>query len=202
MVENGTPTACASIIKDFVETKMVSVYVNSFNEVAAKEFYTNFTAALKTGQSVIPVYIDSYGGYVDSVILMMDLIESSTVPVATIAMGKAMSCGSVLLSCGTEGMRFVAPTSRVMIHHMASTQEGKIPEIKVSYEESERLQKLMFAKMAQHCGKPDSYFLDILKEKGNTDWYLTPEECVSHNLANHVRLPRLYTDVIIRNEIK
>lgn len=201
MVESGTLTA-SPLIKDFVETKMVSVYVNSFNEVAAKEFYTSFMAALKTGQSIIPIYIDSYGGYVDSIVVMMDLISSSPIPVATVAMGKAMSCGSILLSCGTEGMRFVSPTSRIMIHHMANTHEGKVPELKVSYEETERLQHAIFSKMSRNCGKPDNYFMDILKDKGNTDWYLTPEECIKHNVANHIGLPRLYTDVIIKNEMR
>ena len=76
----------------------IIIRVNKFNEKAALEFATKVAVAHSTGQKVIPVVIDSYGGEVYSLMSMISSIESSELPVATIVEGKAMSCGAVLLS--------------------------------------------------------------------------------------------------------
>jgi ATP-dependent Clp endopeptidase proteolytic subunit ClpP len=192
--EENTPST--DLVKS-IDDKNVVIYVNAFTEDSAKNFYNEFSKAVKARQQVIPIVIDSYGGYVDSLISMMDIIESSSVPVATIATGKAMSCGSILLSCGKDGMRYIAPSARVMIHHVSRATWGKVPDMKVDVEESERIQELIFSKMAKNCGKQPKYFLDQLKERGNIDWYLTPEECVKHNVVNHIKLPEFRTKVTI-----
>jgi ATP-dependent Clp endopeptidase proteolytic subunit ClpP len=165
-----------------------SVLVNSFNETAVKDFKLQFEAALSTGQKIVPVYIDSGGGFVYSLFAMGDIIKQSPVPVATIAMGKAMSCGASLLSFGTEGMRFVAPTATVMIHQVSNGAFGKLEELEISVNESKRLSKLMFNIMASNCGQPKDYFLNKLKDY-QQDWYLDPKECLKHKLANKIGLP-------------
>lgn len=179
----------------------ITLYVNSFTEESAKQFYLDFNKALRHDQTLIPILIDSYGGYVDSLLFMMDLIESSPVPVATFAVGKAMSCGSILLTCGTPGMRFIAPTARVMIHNVSSATWGKHHDMAVDVKETERLQQVAFHKMAKNCGKPKNYFLDQLKKKGNTDWFLTPEDAKKHGLVNHVKVPIFSTNIIVQNII-
>ena len=120
---------------------------------------------------------------------MMDRISACKKTVATIATGKAMSCGSVLLSCGSEGMRFISPNATVMIHDVSSWAVGKVEEVKTSAEESERLNKLIFETMAKNCGHKSKYFLNLIHDKSHADWFLTAEETVKHNLANHIRVP-------------
>ena len=197
--EDGTATAD---IANIVDAKTITLYVNSFTEESAKLFYIDFNKAIKSGQDIIPIIIDSYGGAVDSLISMMDVIESSPVPVATICLAKAISCGSILLSCGKNGMRYIAPSARVMIHHISSFSWDKLPEMKVSVKETERLQELIFEKMAKNCGKKKTYFLDILKRGGNLDWYLTPRECLKHNLVNHIKVPQFKTNITVENTLE
>ena len=76
----------------------IIIRVNRFDEKSANEFSHKMALAHSTGQKVIPVVIDSYGGQVYSLMSMIAAIESSELPVATIVEGKAMSCGAVLLS--------------------------------------------------------------------------------------------------------
>lgn len=188
-------------VQSFVESKVCTIYVDKFTDSSAREFYNNFQKAKASGQSIIPIIIESYGGCADALISMMDVVQSSDMPVATIALGKAMSCGSFLLSCGTEGMRYAAPSARIMIHHISSGTWGTEPDMQVDMEETKRLQKYLFHMMAENCGKPKNYFLSKLKEKGNTDWYLTAAEAKKHNLVNHVKIPELGTIVEIINTL-
>jgi ATP-dependent Clp protease protease subunit len=167
------------------------IYVNKFNEEAAKEFIEAMVNAQNTGQTIIPIVIDSYGGEVYSLLKMIDMIKASSVPVATICMGKAMSCGAVLLTCGAEGHRYMAPTATVMIHDVASFAMGKVEEIKADAKESDRLNKLIFKIMADNCGKEVPYFSKLVHEHGHADWFLDAEECKKHGMVNHLRIPKV-----------
>ena len=179
----------SSLIKELeLNQNPVIVVVNKFDEQAADEFRNKFSIAQSTGQNVIPVVIDSYGGQVYSLMSMISTIRSSKIPVATIAEGKAMSCGAVLLSFGQEGMRFMDPDATVMIHDVASGQHGKNEEVKASAAETDRLNKKIFEMMAQNCGKPKDFFLKEIHERGHADWFLEAEECKEIGLVNEARV--------------
>jgi ATP-dependent Clp protease protease subunit len=122
---------------------------------------------------------------------MIDIIKSSNVPVATICMGKAMTCGAVLLTCGAEGHRYMAPTATVMIHDVATFAMGKVEEIKAEAKEVDRLNKLIFKIMADNCGKDAAYFSKLVHEKSHADWFLDADEVKKHNMVNHVRIPKV-----------
>lgn len=167
----------------------VVVRVNKFDEDSARHFMHEMQRADFNKQSVIPVLIDSYGGQVYSLMAMVDVIKKSKKPVATVVTGKAMSCGAILFSCGTEGMRFVSPHATIMIHDASLLSLGKVEEIKADANEVDRLNKVGYRLMAQNCGQPESYFLDLVHERGHADWFLDAEDAKKHNLANHIRIP-------------
>jgi ATP-dependent Clp protease, protease subunit len=167
----------------------VIIRVNKFDEDSAKEFVEMMSVAQNTGQTVVPIVIDSFGGQVYALMAMIGAIKSSRVPVATIVEGKAMSCGAVLFSFGAEGMRFMDPDSTLMIHDVSSVAFGKVEELKSDVREAERLNKKVYEMMARNCGKQSDYFLTRVHERGHSDWYLDANEAKSHNLANELRLP-------------
>ena len=69
----------------------VTIRVNKFTEDSAAEFQRKMAMAHNTGQEIIPVIIDSYGGQVYSLMTMISAIKNSELPVATIVEGKAMT---------------------------------------------------------------------------------------------------------------
>ena len=180
----------------------VVLRVRKFDEATAKEFSSYVSKAQNTGQPVLPIIIDSYGGQVYSLMSMISDIKHSRIPVATIVQGKAMSCGAVLFSFGAEGMRFMDPNATVMIHDVSSMEYGKVEEIKASAEETERLNQKIYTMMAENCGHHRDYFLDIVHERGHADWFLEPDECKKHNLANHLRVPELKIETKVKFDFK
>jgi ATP-dependent Clp protease protease subunit len=169
----------------------VIIRVNKFDEESAAKFASEMATAHNTGQKVIPVVIDSYGGQVYALMSMIAAIKSAELPVATIVEGKAMSCGAILFSFGAEGLRFMDPDATVMIHDVSSMAWGKIEELKSSVSEAERLNQKIYTMMARNCGKKDDYFLKLVEKKKQADWFLDAEEAKSHGLANQLRLPNL-----------
>jgi len=189
-------TTISNLIKEVeLRKNPVIIRVNKFTEESAKEFALQMAQAHNTGQKVIPVVIDSYGGQVYSLMSMIAAIKDSELPVATIVEGKAMSCGAVLFSFGKDGYRFMDKNATVMIHDVSSMDMGKIEELKASAKEADRLNTIIYTMMAQNCGKKDDYFMKIVDKKKHADWFLDAEEAQSHNLANHLRIPTLRINV-------
>jgi len=176
----------------------IIIRVNKFDEESAKEFTDLMSRAQNTGQSVIPVVIDSYGGQVYSLMSMISAIRASRIPVATIIEGKAMSCGALLFSFGAEGMRYMDPDATLMIHDVSTGAIGKIEEVKADAKEGERLNKKVYEMMARNCGKPADYFLKLVHDRGHADWYLEAQEAKTHNLANELRIPTLTCKVDLK----
>ena len=103
----------------------VTVRVQEFNKDNVEKFSEQMSKAHETGQEIIPIICDSYGGQVYNLLAMVDEIRSASLPVATIVEGKAMSAGGILFSMGTEGHRYMAPHSTLMIHRCQFIFFGK-----------------------------------------------------------------------------
>ncbi|MBG17512.1 MAG: hypothetical protein CMB77_04090 [Euryarchaeota archaeon] len=180
----------------------VIVRVNKFDEDAAKKFDQEIARAHNTGQKVIPVVIDSYGGQVYSLMSMISAIKHSELPIATIVEGKAMSCGAVLFSFGEEGLRFMDPNATVMIHDVSSMDWGKVEELKAGAKEADRLNTKIYTMMARNCGKKDDYFMKIVDKKKHADWFLDAEEAKKHGMANQLRIPKITIGVSVEIELE
>lgn len=169
----------------------VAIRVNKFDEESAKKFSDAMSEAQNTGQPIVPVIIDSYGGQVYSLLSMVGDIKASKIPVATIVQGKAMSCGALLFSYGAFGHRYMDKHATLMIHDVSTGAHGKVEEIKADAKESDRLNQWLYREMATNCGKEEEYFLKMIHERSHADWYLDAAEAQSHGLANHLRVPDL-----------
>jgi len=89
----------------------------------------------------ILLYIDSYGGLADSFFSMHDAMRMLRCNVATIGIGKTMSCGFLLLISGTPGYRFITPNARVLIHKLSAGTFGNVSEMEDDVNAALDLQK-------------------------------------------------------------
>ena len=197
-----TPSAMLKEVKFRSESLPVVIRVNKFDEKSAEDFSKSVARAQNKGQPVLPIIIDSYGGQVYSLMSMISDIQHSRIPVATIVQGKAMSCGAILFSFGTEGRRYMDPNATVMIHDVSSMGWGKVEEIKTNAQEVERLNQKVYKMMAKNCGHEENYFLDIVHEKGHADWFLDAKETKRHRLANKLHIPEMKIGVKVEFEFK
>ena len=189
-------TNVSPLIKEIeLKQQPVIITVNNFNEESVKKFNELMCQAQNSGQKVIPIEIDSFGGEVYSLMAMISAIKTSRVPVATIIQGKAMSCGAILASFGSEGLRFMDKDSTMMIHDVSSFAFGKIEELKSDVREAERLNDKVYKMMARNCGKADDYFTKLIHDKGHSDWFLDAEEAKTHGIIDHVRVPEMKINV-------
>ena len=166
------------------------ITVNKFTEESSNKFAKDIhdAASLDTNHP-ITINIDSYGGYVYSLINMLETLESVPNPIITVCKGKAMSCGAILLAMGDR--RFCGKNSSVMIHEISGGALGHVDDIKHDSAETVRLNLQIMTKFASKMGLSYEQLKAKIAGPDGTrrDWYLTPEECKEVGLVNDVGMP-------------
>jgi ATP-dependent Clp protease protease subunit len=194
-----TVDICPSIkvrdIAALLEQPPLVIRVNKFDEEADKLFSEEMSKAHSSGQQVIPVFVDSYGGQVYTLLSMLETVRTSRVPVATVCSGKAMSCGAILFGMGTRGMRFASRDATFLLHDVSSCEWGKVEEIKAGAKECERLNVMIYTKLALHCGKERKYFLDYIHNNSHADYMISAKEAMRMGLVDRIGIPELRTSV-------
>jgi len=129
---------------------------------------------------------------------MISSIRAAGVPVATIAQGKAMSCGAALLSAGSPGYRYADPLSTIMIHDASLTDAGGRPdEVQASANEVQRLNTKFYSIMEGCSNKPRGYFEQLIHQKAHTDLYFSPRDAKKHGIIDHIKMPTLQRNVSV-----
>ncbi|HIB46885.1 MAG TPA: ATP-dependent Clp protease proteolytic subunit [Flavobacteriaceae bacterium] len=130
----------------------------------------------------IKLYINSPGGYVTSGFSMYDTIKQIKSPVSTICTGLAASMGSILLSVGEKGRRFIQPNARVMIHQPSGGARGPASDIEITAQEILKTKELSAKILADNCGQD---FEKVMKDF-NRDHWMDADESVKYGIVDGV----------------
>lgn len=133
-----------------------------------------------------PIYlvISTYGGSVDEMFSLYDTIKFLPCPVHTIALGKVMSAGVLLLATGAKGKRMIGRSARIMIHPISGGVLGNVFEAMNEVKEFERLQELMATALVSET-KMKKEEVDKLMKTGH-DFFLTPEQALSMGIVDKI----------------
>ena len=179
------------------------VIVNKFDDESYKAFIADCEKVINSGQEFLPIVIDSYGGYVYSLLGMVDFLQSCEIDVLTVCEAKSMSCGAVLFSCGKE--RYIGPSATIMIHDISSFLWGKEVELQNDVKECTRVNKKVFGILDRNTRQKPGYWQQLVKSNKFANLYLTATKAKQHNLATGIGLPHIETvvsaniELIIRN---
>ena len=134
------------------------------------------------GTGDIRLHISSPGGSVLSGLGIVDVMNYISSDVVTVNMGLAASMGSILLSSGTKGKRSSLKHSRVMIHQISSGIQGVLPDMAISFKESEKYNDILFDMLAKNTGKTKE---EILID-AHRDYWLNSEEALAYGVIDEI----------------
>jgi ATP-dependent Clp protease protease subunit len=122
--------------------------------------------------SPIKLIVSTYGGSVDEMFSLYDVMKYVPCPVHTIAIGKVMSAGVLLVAAGSKGNRLIGKSTRIMVHPISAGMEGTV------------LEELLLAET-----KMSKAQLQAIMKKGH-DTYLTAKEAVKLGIVDAIFEPR------------
>ena len=130
----------------------------------------------------ISMYINSPGGSVVDGLGLVDTMNYISCDISTTCIGMAASMGSVLLSNGTKGKRFVLPHSRVMIHQVSSGAQGVLKDLEIELEQTRRCKNDLYEILAKNTNKS---FEEIERDCDRNYW-LIGKEAVEYGIVDKV----------------
>ncbi len=130
----------------------------------------------------IKLYVNSPGGYVTSGFSIYDTMQSIKSPVSTICTGLAASMGSIILSAGEKGRRFIQPHAQVMIHQPSGGARGPASDIEISAQEIVKTKELSARILAKNCGQK----YDKVMKDFNRDHWLGAKESLAYGIVDGI----------------
>jgi ATP-dependent Clp protease protease subunit len=130
----------------------------------------------------IKFYINSPGGVVTSGMVMYDTMRMIKSPVSTICMGLAASMGSILLSGGKKGKRFIYPSGEVMIHQpsLGGFIRGVSTDLEIQARQTKRVKDMGARILAENCGKSVEQILTDF----DRDYWMNAEEAIAYGIVD------------------
>ena len=137
----------------------------------------------KSGEE-IKFYINSPGGVVTSGMVMYDTMQMIKSPVSTICMGLAASMGSILLSGGKKGKRFIYPSGEVMIHQpsLGGFIRGVTTDLEIQARQTKRVKDMGAKILAENCGKSVEQILNDF----DRDYWMNAEEAINYGIVDKI----------------
>jgi ATP-dependent Clp protease protease subunit len=132
----------------------------------------------------IKFYINSPGGVVTSGMVIYDTMQMIQSPVSTICMGLAASMGSILLSGGVKGKRYIYPHGEVMIHQpsIGGYFQATSADIEIHAKQMQRTKEISANILAKNTGKS---FERIMKDF-DRDYWMDAKEAVEYGIADEI----------------
>lgn len=152
----------------------------SAKEVVNKMLLLDFD---KPGEE-IRFYINSPGGVVTSGMVIYDTMRMIKSPVSTICMGLAASMGSILLSGGVKGKRFIYPHGEVMIHQpsLGGHIQGVSADLEIQAIQTRKVKELGAKILADNCGKT----MEQVMTDFDRDYWMDANEAIAYGIVDQV----------------
>lgn len=128
----------------------------------------------------IRLFIHSYGGDLEQANFFCDLVQSSRIPIITIAMGVAMSAGFLIFLSGHK--RYAFKHSQLMVHSGSAAFQGTAEQI----EEAQKNYKKQIEAMKTYILEKTEIDEKTFNKNKNKDWYLTSNEMLNYKVIDEV----------------
>ncbi|MFN8245738.1 MAG: ATP-dependent Clp protease proteolytic subunit [Ferruginibacter sp.] len=168
--------------KKFIEQRKVFLW-GAVDDKTSKDITDRllYLEALDPGKE-ITFFINSPGGMVTSGMVVYDTMQMISSPVATVCMGMAASMGSILLSGGEKGRRFIFPHGEVMIHQPSGGGRGTSADLEIMAVQMLKVKQMGARILAANCGQT---YEKIMKDF-DRDYWMDAKESIEYGIVDHV----------------
>src|SRR5688572_12175234 len=155
------------------------------DDKSAKDVVTKLLLleADKPGEE-IKFFISSPGGAVTSGMVVYDTMQMIKSPVSTICMGLAASMGSILLSGGEKGRRFIYPHGEVMIHQpsLGGHIQGVSADMEIHAEQILRTKEMGAKILAENTGQT----IERIRKDFERDYWMDAEKSIEYGIVDKI----------------
>jgi len=168
--------------KKFIEQRKIFLW-GAVDDKSARDITSRllYLDAIDPGKE-ITFYINSPGGIVTSGMVVYDTMQMIKSPVATVCMGMAASMGSLLLSGGKKGKRYIFPHGEVMIHQPSGGGQGTSADLEIMAIQVQKVKEMSARILAENCGQS----IEKVKADFDRDHWMDAKESLNYGIVDKV----------------
>src|SRR5436190_1908956 len=168
--------------KKFIEQRKIFLWGvvddKSAKDITARLLYLE---AIDPGKE-ITFYINSPGGVVTSGMVIYDTMKMISSPVSTICMGMAASMGSILLSGGDKGKRYIYPHGEVMIHQPSGGGRGTSADLEIMAIQIKKAKEIGAKILAENTGQT----IEKIYKDFDRDYWMDANESIAYGIVDGI----------------
>lgn len=130
----------------------------------------------------IYLYVNSPGGSVTAGLSIIDTMNHIKPNVATVCVGLAASMGSLILSQGEKGKRFILPNAEVMIHQPSGGAYGQAADIEITANHIIKTRTRLNKMLADATGQK----LDKISKDVDRDFFMDAKEAMAYGIVDKI----------------
>ena len=130
----------------------------------------------------IYIYVNSPGGSVTAGLSIIDTMHHIKPNVATVCVGMAASMGSLILSQGEKGKRFMLPNAEVMIHQPSCGAYGQASDIDITAKHIIKTRDKLNKMLAKATGQK----LTKIEQDVDRDFFMDAEEAMKYGIIDQI----------------
>ncbi|UOF94535.1 MAG: ATP-dependent Clp protease proteolytic subunit [Bacteroides sp.] len=166
----------------FLKNRKIFIW-GTINDVLAesvikKILYLNY----ENKDNDIILLINSVGGSIVSGLAIYDIIKSINNKISTVCMGLCASMGSILLSSGNKGNRYIYKYGKVMIHQPLGGISGTSSDIEIQVKEIIKSKNIANEILSINCNKP----INKINRDCDRDYWMNSEEAKKYGIVDHI----------------
>lgn len=161
-----------------------------FGEINTPSVYQAINFIIKSNFMFDPstnltMIINSPGGSVSDGFALIDVMQTSRLPIHTVGLGQVVSMGVLIISAGTKGSRVITQNTEIMAHQFSTMVYGKYHELVATQKYHKDLERTFIKHFLAHTNMTENQIKDIMFSK--TDRWLTPKEAKKYGICDEVR---------------
>jgi ATP-dependent Clp protease protease subunit len=170
--------------KKFIEQRRVFLWGVVHDDSARHVVNRLLYLEAKDPGKEITFFINSPGGMVTSGMVIYDTMKMISSPVSTVCMGLAASMGSILLSAGKKGRRFIFPHGEVMIHQpsLGGMIRGRASDIEIHAAQIQKTKELGAKILADNCNQS----IEKVMKDFDRDYWMDAKEAIAYGIVDGV----------------
>jgi ATP-dependent Clp protease protease subunit len=135
-------------------------------------------------ETSITIYINSPGGNLTDMSMIVDTMNHVTAPVSTVALGLAASAAGIILAAGEKGLRLALPSARILLHQprVEGSGRGQASDIEIQAKEIEYLRERMETFLSATTGQS----LEVVRKDLERDKFMSAEDALAYGIIDAV----------------
>jgi ATP-dependent Clp protease, protease subunit len=171
------------IEQKFLEQRKIFLW-GAVDDESARDIVSKllYLESVKPGEK-ITFYINSPGGMITSGYSILDTMNLISSPVSTVCMGLAASMGSLLLSAGEQGERYIYPLGEVLIHQPSMGYlQGQASDIAIHARQIIKSKEIAADILAKNCKQP----VDKILKDFERDYWMNAKESLEYGIVDKI----------------